>query len=66
MVVYGFKSATALDLLPLPLHERTNMDFDQRAKYIKKLHEETRVTIERQVTRQANIINNHKKQMIFE
>ena len=26
MVVYGFEPYTALDLLPLPLHERVNMD----------------------------------------
>ena len=53
MVVYGFEPYTALDLLPLPLHERVNMDVDKRAEYMKKLHEETRATIEQQVQRQA-------------
>jgi hypothetical protein len=66
MVVYGFEPPTALDLLPLPLHERTNMDFDKRAKYIKQIHEDTRAAIERQALRQANTINKHKKEMIFE
>jgi hypothetical protein len=55
MVVYGFDPPTALDLLPLPLHERTNMDVDKRADYIKKIHEDTREAIEHQALRQANI-----------
>ena len=66
MVVYGFEPSTALDLLPLPLHERVNMDVSKRAEYMKKLHEETRVTIERQVQRQAEAANKHKKPMVFQ
>ena len=54
MVVYGFEPSTALDLLPLPLHERVNMDVTKCAEYMKKLHEETRATIEQQVQRQAD------------
>ena len=42
MVVYGFEPCTPLDLLPLPLHERTNMDVDKRAAYMKQLHADTR------------------------
>jgi hypothetical protein len=41
MVVYGFEPPTAPDLLPLPLHERVNMDITKRAKYMKKFHEDT-------------------------
>ena len=66
MVVYGFEPSTALDLLPLPLHERVNMDVSKRAEYMKNLHEETRVTIERQVQRQAEAANKHKKPMVFQ
>ena len=66
MVVYGFEPYTALDLLPLPLHERVNMDVDKRAEYMKKLHEETRATIEQQVLRQAQVKNKHKKPMVFQ
>ena len=43
-IVYGFEPSTALDILPLPLHERVNMDVDKRAEYMKQLHEETRAT----------------------
>ena len=39
-IVYGFESLTALDLLPLPLHEHVNMDVEKRAENMKKLHED--------------------------
>ena len=66
MVVYGFEPLTALEILPLPLHERVNMDVSKRADYMKKLHEETRATIELQVQRQAEAANKHKKPMVFQ
>ncbi|KAK1595932.1 hypothetical protein QYE76_007782 [Lolium multiflorum] len=66
MVVYGFEPPTALDILPLPLHERTNMDFDERTTAMKKLHEETRATIQEHVLRQANRLNAKKKERVFE
>ena len=66
MVVYGFEPLTALDLLPLPLHERVNMDVNKRAEDMKKLHEETRATIEREVLRKSNKFNMKKKELIFE
>jgi hypothetical protein len=33
-VVYGFKPITPLDLLPLPLHHRANMEASKRADYV--------------------------------
>ena len=48
-VVYGFNPLSPLDILPLPLQERTNMDAISCASYIKKMHEDTRHTIKRQV-----------------
>ena len=65
MIVYGFEPSTTLDLLPLPLHEQVNMDIEKRAKNMKKLHEDTRATIEAQVQRQAAKLNKNKKPMIF-
>ena len=38
-VVYGFNPNTTLDILPLPLHERTDMDFDKRADYMSPLEQ---------------------------
>ena len=55
MVVYGFEPLTTLDILPLPLHERVNMDIDKRAEYTKQLHEETRINIERHVQHRAEL-----------
>ncbi|KAK1680979.1 hypothetical protein QYE76_041827, partial [Lolium multiflorum] len=66
MVVYGFEPHTALDLLPLPLHERSNMDFDKRTTAMKKLHEDTRATIQEHVLRQATRLNAKKKERVFE
>ena len=64
-VVYGFNPLSALDILPLPLQERTNMDASARESYIKKMHEDTRHTIERQVQRLATKLNVNKHPMIF-
>ena len=48
-VVYIFNPLSPLEIIPLPLQERTNMDASARASYLKKMHEDTRLTIERQV-----------------
>ncbi|KAK1681403.1 hypothetical protein QYE76_042251 [Lolium multiflorum] len=66
MIVYGFEPPTALDILPLPLHQRTNMDFDKRTTAMKKLHEDTRATIQDHVLRQATRLNAKKKERVFE
>jgi hypothetical protein len=65
-IVYGFNPPTALDLLPLPLHERVNMDITKRADFMKNLHEDTRKTIEAHVTRHITKINKSKTPRIFE
>ena len=41
-VVYGFKPITPLDLLPLPIQERTNMEASKRDDFVKKIHEKQR------------------------
>ncbi|KAK1602125.1 hypothetical protein QYE76_017168 [Lolium multiflorum] len=48
------------------LAKGTNMDFDERTTAIKKLHEETRATIQEHVLRQANRLNAKKKERVFE
>ena len=59
-VVYGFNPLSPLDILPLPLLERTNMDASARVNFLKKMHEDTRHTIERQVQRLATKLNVNK------
>ena len=64
-LVYGFNPLSPLDILPLPLQERINMDVSARVTYLKKMHEDTRHTIKRQVQRLATKINFNKHPMVF-
>ena len=65
-IVYGSNPYTALDMLPLPLSEQANMNFDKRADYMKKLHEDTRETLEKHNQEHAVKMNKNKRPMIFE
>jgi hypothetical protein len=65
-VVYGFKPITPLDLLPLPLHERVNMEASKRADYVKKIHEKTREAIEQKGKNIAAARNQSRKQVLFQ
>ena len=65
-IVYGFNPNTAIDILPLPLHERVNMDFDKRISYMTKLHESTRATLEKHNEHQAAKMNKSKKRLVFQ
>ena len=56
-IVYGFNPLTPLDLMPLPLSEHANLDGKKNAEFVKQIHEETRLNIERRrehYTKQAN------------
>jgi hypothetical protein len=46
-IVFGFKPNTSIDLLPLPLQERSNMEASKWVAYIKKIHEKTKEELER-------------------
>src|SRR6266508_5575751 len=46
-VVYGFKPLAPINLLPLPLQERSNMEASKHATYVKKIHENTQEEIEK-------------------
>lgn len=54
-----------LVVLALPLQERTNLDASARATHLKKVHEDTRNTIERQVQRLATKLNGNKQPKVF-
>lgn len=64
-VVYGFKPITPLDLLPLSLQERANMEASKRADFVKKLHEKTKEVIEAKVRSYASNANKTRKKMLF-
>jgi hypothetical protein len=65
-IVYGFKPIAPIDLFPLLLQERTNMEGSKRAAYIKNIHEKTKEAIELKVVRKAASIKNHRKKVLFE
>jgi hypothetical protein len=46
-IIYGFNPLTPLDLLPLPVNERTSLDGQKKAEMVKKLHESVRQHIEK-------------------
>jgi hypothetical protein len=46
-VVYGFNPRAAIDLLPLPPSETTCFDSCQRSEFILKMHETTKLNIEK-------------------
>ena len=54
-----------LDILPLPLQERINLDASARVTHLKKMHEDTRNNIEHQVQRLATKLNFNKQPMVF-
>ncbi|KAK1653739.1 hypothetical protein QYE76_071544 [Lolium multiflorum] len=64
-VVYGFKPITPLDLLPLPIHERVNMEASKRADYVKKIHVKTKELIEKKGKSNAARMNKKRKEMLF-
>ncbi|KAK1617425.1 hypothetical protein QYE76_022942 [Lolium multiflorum] len=64
-VVYGFKPITPLDLLPLPIHERVNMEASKRADFVKKIHVKTKELIEKKGKSNAARKNMKRKEMLF-
>ncbi|KAK1692672.1 hypothetical protein QYE76_009369, partial [Lolium multiflorum] len=64
-VVYGFKPITPLDLLPLPIHERVNMEASKRADFVRKIHMKTKELIEKKGKSNAARMNKKRKEMLF-
>jgi hypothetical protein len=46
-IVYGFNPLSPLDLTPLPLSKRVNLDGKKKAEFVKMIHEKARLNIER-------------------
>ncbi|KAH9780704.1 Endonuclease [Citrus sinensis] len=65
-IVYGFNPLTPLDLLPLPIDERTSMDGKKKAEFVKQLHERTRQHIEKRTEQYATQANKGRKQVVFQ
>lgn len=65
-VVYGFKPITPLDLLPLPIQQRVNMEALKRADFVKKIHEKTKEAIEKKGKHIAEQVNKKRKKVLFQ
>src|SRR5438128_5600416 len=65
-VVYGFNPRAPIDLLPLPPSETINLDASQRSEFILKMHETTKLNIEKmnEIYRIAG--NKGRKEVILE
>jgi hypothetical protein len=65
-VVYGFKPITLLELLPLPLHQRANMEASKRVDYVRRIHEKTKEAIEKMGKNVAAKRNQRRKEVLLE
>ena len=48
-VVYGFKPLASIDLLPIPLQKRGNMEASKHTSNVKKICQKTKEAIEKKV-----------------
>ena len=46
-IVYDFNPLTPLDLSPLPVHERVNLDGKKKAEFVRDFHAKIRANIEK-------------------
>jgi len=65
-VVYGFNPCVPIDLIHIPIDERTSMDGIRKAELMKKLHEQVRLHIEEKTTKYAKQNNKGRKMVRFE
>jgi translation initiation factor IF-1 len=66
MVVYGFNPRAPIDLLPLPTSEIVNFDATQCPEFILKLHETTKLQIEKMNEKNRIAANKGRKEMKLE
>jgi hypothetical protein len=55
-----------LDLTPLPLSERVNLDGKKKAEFVKMIHEKERLNIERRTQQYVQQANKGRKKVVFE
>jgi hypothetical protein len=66
MVVYDFNPRAPIDLLPLPPSEIVNLDATQRSEFILKLHETTKLQIEKMNEKYQVAASKGKKEVKLE
>ncbi|XP_041001589.1 uncharacterized protein LOC121247286, partial [Juglans microcarpa x Juglans regia] len=65
-IVYGFNPLTPLDLMPLPVDDRSSLDGQKKADLVKSLHERVRLQIAQKNERVASQANKGRRRVIFE
>ena len=65
-IVYGFNPLTPLDLSPLPMSKRVNMDGLKRTEQVHALHQKVRDNIEKRTFQFIRHANKGRRKMIFE
>ena len=64
--MYGFNPLTPLDLTPLSMSERVNLDGRKKAEIVKKIHEKARLNIERRTEQYVKHANKGRNKVIFQ
>jgi translation initiation factor IF-1 len=64
--VYGFNHCVPINLIPIPVNEKTSMDKVKKAEMMKKLHEQFQSHIEEKITKYAKHANKGKKMVRLE
>jgi hypothetical protein len=64
-VVYGFKPIMPLDLFPLPIQERVNMEASKRAYFVRKIHVKTKEAIEKKGNYTTDRANKKRMDVLF-
>ena len=64
--MYGFNPLTPLDLLPLPVDERTSLDGKHKAELVKQLHEKVKQNIEKRTEQYVKQANKGRKKVVFQ
>jgi hypothetical protein len=65
-IVYGFKPAAPIDLLPLLMQERVNFDASKCVEFFKKLHGRAKSNIEKMTKMYEKHANKGGKKIVFE
>ncbi|XP_071917089.1 uncharacterized protein [Coffea arabica] len=65
-IVYGFNPLTPLDLSPLPISERVNLDGKKKAEFVRDLHTKARANIEKRTLQYIQSANKGRHKMVFE
>src|SRR5215813_9200659 len=65
-LVYGFNPLTPLDLIPLPIDERSSLDGKRKAELVQSLHEKARLQIENRNEHYAKLANKGRRRVMFQ